>query len=103
MPRAPRHCHRCDRTDQHGHPSPTSRASWNRAERERRAAAVQAWVAEHGWTCPGWQRPAHPSRDLTAAHRVAVVNGGTTSPLTVLCRSCNSRQGVQQSASDPRG
>ena len=73
--------------------SPTQLATNNRAERNRRAETVAAWVATHGHTCPGWNRPPHPSRDLTAAHTTAVGNGGTTSPLTVLCRPCNTRMG----------
>lgn len=75
--------------------SPTSRAANERAERRRRAEAVQAWVRVHGWVCPGYQRDPHESRDLTAAHAVAVAAGGTHSVLTVLCRPCNSKQGTK--------
>ena len=49
---------------QHRRESPTYLVR-DKAERNRRALTVAAWIAEHGWTCPGWQRPAHPSRDLT--------------------------------------
>jgi hypothetical protein len=42
------------------------------AERDRRAAAVTEWVSTHGWLCPGRQRPAHPSADLTADHMTPV-------------------------------
>lgn len=73
-------------------PSPSSLAAKDPAEKRRRAEAVSAWVATRGWLCPGYRRPAHPSHDLTAAHSTAVVNGGTHSALTVLCRSCNSTQ-----------
>ncbi len=73
-------------------PSPSSRAARDPAEKRRRAKAVAEWVAVHGWICPGWRRPPHPSHDLTAAHTVAVANGGGDSPIKVLCRSCNSRQ-----------
>lgn len=103
MPRAPRKCpapdceHRFTGTrntcPSHG-PSPSSRASWSRPERNRRTEAVAAWVARHGWVCPGYQREQHESRDLTAAHSVAVSQGGQRSALTVLCRACNSRQGT---------
>ena len=82
---------RCQR---HRRESPTYLERDN-AERSRRAAAVAAWVAKHGWVCPGWQRAPHPSHDLTAAHATAVAHGGIHSSLTVLCRSCNSRQGLQ--------
>ncbi|GAA1436352.1 hypothetical protein GCM10009616_35890 [Microlunatus lacustris] len=80
---------------QHVKHSPTYLArNSSRRERTRRTEAVQDWVAVHGWLCPGWERPAHPSQDLTAAHVVAAAHGGADGPLTVLCRSCNSRQGV---------
>lgn len=81
------------RCQQHRIESPTY-LERDHAERQRRARAVAAWVAQHGWVCPGWQRPPHPSHDLTAAHSVAVANGGAHSPLTVLCRRCNSQQGT---------
>jgi len=80
------YCPRCAK------PSPSSLAAQDPDERRRRAAAVTAWVRTNGWTCPGWQRPPHESRDLTAAHGTAVANGGKHSQLTVLCRSCNSSQ-----------
>jgi len=67
-------------------------------ERQRRKATVNAWVRQHGWVCPGWERDPHPSRDLTAAHATAVAEGGGKGPLTVLCRSCNSRQGTRSSS-----
>jgi 5-methylcytosine-specific restriction protein A len=63
------------------------------AERERRAQVVRAWVQTHGYMCPGYQVPPHPSMDLTADHPHAVAAGGAEDqPLTVLCRSCNSRK-----------
>lgn len=104
MPRAPKQCAHpgCPervtaRTYCNGHTrrSPSSRAANDRAERTRRAKAVAAWVAINGWVCPGWQRPPHESRDLTAAHAAAVATGGKHSPLTVLCRSCNGAQGTK--------
>lgn len=64
-------------------------------ERKRRAIAVSRWVRDNGWTCPGYERDPHPSKDLTAAHSRAVARGGTSSTLGVLCRSCNSRQWVK--------
>src|SRR5262249_47217281 len=48
------------------------------------------WVAEHGWVCPGWRRPAHPSRDLTVDHVVQLIDGGAAfdrSNLRVVCRA----------------
>lgn len=74
-------------------PSPSSMQRRPNAVRTQRAAAVQAWVTVNGWVCPGYGRDPHPSHDLTAAHSVAVADGGAGSQLRVLCRSCNSRQG----------
>lgn len=101
MPRAPKPCGKwgCDvltnRTYCPEHrerpASPSSIAARDPRERARRKAVVQAWVAKHGWVCPGYERASHPSKDLTAAHVVAVAHGGTELR-GVLCRSCNSRQ-----------
>lgn len=74
--------------------SASSLAARDPEERARRAEVVAAWVVVHGWVCPGWERPAHESRDLTAAHSTAVALGGVDSELYCLCRSCNSRQGL---------
>jgi len=71
-------------------PSPSSIAARSAAERSRRAAVVRAWVSVRGWVCPGYERPPHPSRDLTAAHSIAVSRGGSEIS-GVLCRSCNAR------------
>lgn len=49
-----------------------------------------AWVAEHGWLCPGWQRDPHPSTDLTVDHITA---GTRDDGLAILCRSCNASKG----------
>jgi 5-methylcytosine-specific restriction protein A len=72
------------------------RRPYTEAIRKRRAEAVQAWRADHGDICPGWQRQPHQSTDLTADHPVPVGAGGDEdAPLAVLCRSCNSRKGTQ--------
>lgn len=65
--------------------------------RRRRAAAIRAHVAAHGWVCPGYRRPPHPSRDLTVDHPVALAAGGSLleQGLEVLCRSCNSVKGAR--------
>jgi len=108
MPRAPKACGRlgCEarvsgRTycDEHARRplSPSARAARDPDERARRLEAVTAWVAANGWVCPGWGRAAHESHDLTAAHSMAVALGGVGSHLSVLCRSCNSRQGTAPS------
>jgi hypothetical protein len=57
-------------------------------------AVVAAHIAQHGNTCPGFDRAAHPSNDLTADHLVPRSRGGIGGPLRVLCRSCNARRGA---------
>lgn len=48
-------------------------------------------VEQHGWVCPGWQKPPHASQDLTADHIQPTGRGGAVDgPLRVLCRPCNS-------------
>lgn len=71
-------------------------AAWRRASRE----AIAAWVRDHGWHCPGYGVPAHPSRDLTAGHPIALANGGAPiqAGLIVECRSCGSRRGARDVA-----
>lgn len=64
------------------------------AEAPRARALVTTWVAANGWVCPGdTEHPAHPSDDLTAEHVVPLSRGGAGGPITVLCRSANSRKG----------
>lgn len=60
------------------------------------ATTIATWVQEHGWLCPGWQRKAHPSKDLTLDHLTPRAAGGATAPANsgVLCRSCNGRKGA---------
>ncbi|GLY55203.1 HNH endonuclease [Lentzea sp. NBRC 102530] len=73
------------------------RRPYTHAERQRRAAAVDAHVAEHGPWCPGWSVPAHESDDLTADHVDPVAAGGAEDgPLGVLCRTCNGRKGARR-------
>lgn len=65
-------------------------------DRARRAAAVRAHVARHGWVCPGYGVSPHPSRDLTADDVVPVAaTGRPSAELRVLCRSCNSRKAAR--------
>jgi 5-methylcytosine-specific restriction protein A len=70
---------------------------WRRLSR----STIQAWVARYGWQCPGWQVPAHPSRDLTLDHGRALTTGGAPfDPRNtgVLCRACNGRKGATSPA-----
>jgi 5-methylcytosine-specific restriction protein A len=50
------------------------------------------WVTTHGWVCPGWHRPTHPSHDLVVDH----VTARSRHALAVLCRSCNSRKSATE-------
>lgn len=56
---------------------------------------------QYGWVCPGDgpEHPAHPTRDLTLDHTMAMVDGGAAFPpddeLRVLCRSWNSALGAR--------
>lgn len=43
------------------------------------ARARAAWVAEHGWVCPGFNRPPHPATTLQLDHTTGLV----------LCHRCN--------------
>jgi 5-methylcytosine-specific restriction enzyme A len=71
-------------------------------ERQRRARAVAAHVAAHGYVCldcPYYQRthPADPvDNPLTADHVIPVGAGGPEGgPLRVLCRRGNSSRGAR--------
>lgn len=63
------------------------------ADRPIARQVIANHLAEHGPTCPGYQRPPHPVNpaDLTADHTTPLARGGTnTGPRAALCRSCNS-------------
>lgn len=95
-------CPTCSRARQRGtqQAKRTRRPAAGRAETQRRADTVAAHRATHGDWCPGWRRPPHPSTDLTADHVTEVALGGAEAgPLTVLCRTCNSRKGATLTAS----
>lgn len=86
-------CPTCDAARLSAAPKPKD-PSYGLRERNRRSDTVAAWVAMHGWVCPGWGRPAHPATDLAADHIIARRLGGPQDgPLQVLCRECNSRKG----------
>ena len=63
-------------------------SNWDQLSRKLRAQ----WVAEHGWVCPGWDTPPHPSTDLTVDH----VTARDPTRLAILCRSCNSRKSATE-------
>jgi 5-methylcytosine-specific restriction protein A len=59
-----------------------------------KALLVRTWIEQRGQWCPGYEIPGHYSEDLTADHTFPVGLGGDVlGPMTVLCRSCNSRRG----------
>lgn len=92
-----RRCARCaPRRERARHNRVYDTAAWKRASRE----AIDAHVKVFGWVCPGFGRPAHPSRDLTAGHPIALANGGAPiqAGLIVECRSCGSRRGARDVA-----
>lgn len=88
-----------------GTPTPGTRCPgcqqhWDRARNARRThyqgdwpalsrRIRDEWVGAHGWWCPGWQTPAHPSTDLTVDH---IDPRSPASGYRVLCRSCNARK-----------
>ena len=67
-----------------------ARREWYGGDWARRSHAIRkAWVDEHGWICPGYRIPPHPSTDLTVDH----VDPRNPTVLAVLCRSCNASKG----------
>jgi hypothetical protein len=57
-------------------------------------------VGQHGYVCPGDgpEHPAHPTRDLTLDHVLALIDGGAPfdpANTRVLCRSRNSANGAR--------
>jgi hypothetical protein len=72
----------------------------SRAWQRLSARLVAAHVARFGWVCPGDppEHPAHPSRRLSADHRLAMIEGGARldpANLRVLCLSWNSTLGAR--------
>ena len=85
------------RCTKHRRRSPTDTAN-DTTERRRRSQLKRQWIAQHGLTCAGWQRPPHAVQDaahLTAAHDIPARDGGTEI-VAFLCPSCNSRMGTQR-------
>lgn len=81
-------CPRCDS----GRPkAPRQRPGYGRNESRRRSDTVRAHVEQYGWVCPGWEKPAHASQELTADHVIPTARGGRQGgELRVLCKPCNS-------------
>lgn len=89
-------CSKCEaERERNRKPRPTNTTRTS-SERTRRAAAVRAHVHRYGYWCPGWQRPAHATPDLTADHITPIAAGGQPDgELQVLCRSCNGRKAAR--------
>ena len=86
--------HRCDECRREVNRIKYQRRRRTAAERRRRQALIAEHVRVHGWNCPGWNRPAHASTDLTADHLTPQARGGAPeSAIRVLCRSCNAARG----------
>lgn len=66
----------------------------SRAWKRLRATKLAEHRARYGDVCPGWSRPAHPSRQLTLdhVHPLAMGGAGITDAVQVLCASCNTRR-----------
>ena len=63
------------------------------------ARVLRAWRGQHGSSCPGYRRDAHPASDLTVDHVVPLTAGGSPFDIgntAVLCRSCNSTKGASE-------
>lgn len=90
-------CQACRATREQQRPQRPTNLTRDWTERQRRAQAVAKHRQTYGDWCPGWQRPAHPSADLTADHVLAVAAGGNPQgELQVLCRSCNGAKGAHR-------
>lgn len=86
-------CTDCQRIWERNRPQRPTNLTRTWAEQQRRKAAVDAHIQQHGYVCPGWDRPPHPVHPpniLTADHVSPVARGGAgDGPLHVLCRVCN--------------
>ncbi len=65
-------CSRCDRQHQ---AQRNARRTWYQGDWAKRSKqARDAWVAEHGWVCPGLPPdPPHPATDLELDHTTGQV------------------------------
>ena len=96
--------HRCDDCRRQLNRTKYQRRRRTAAERRRRQDLIAEHVRVHGWICPGWNRPAHASTDLTADHLTPQARGGAPeSAIRVLCRSCNAARGDASSESTSAG
>ena len=81
-----------NRCEQHPRPPRYKANVYPYAERKRMRETVANHIKRAGYTCPGHRREAHEAYDLTADHVTPASKGGLGGPLSVLCRSCNSRK-----------
>jgi 5-methylcytosine-specific restriction enzyme A len=100
----PTPCLDCGRVTRVGSRCPTHQRAYSRrhrttytyAERQRMRAFVEAWIAQNGHVCVGYERPAHPATDLVADHVIGIAKGGEGGPLRALCSACNRRRSGRQ-------
>jgi 5-methylcytosine-specific restriction endonuclease McrA len=84
-------CALCDRLHRARRSSSYARGYDATYRRERaRVIAAEPWC--HANPCP-YPDAGTPANPLTGEHQVPLSRGGYGSPLTVLCRSCNSSRG----------
>jgi 5-methylcytosine-specific restriction enzyme A len=77
------------------------RRTRSKPERRRRQMLITEHVRTNGWVCPGWNRAAHPSTDLTADHVDPVASGGPEEgTIRVLCHSSTSARGADNRRRD---
>lgn len=92
-------CADCARIRERARPQRPTNLTRTSGEQARRKATVDAWIATHGYVCPGFQREAHGVQHpniLTADHITAIATGGRAGgPLQVLCRVCNGRKAAR--------
>lgn len=72
-----RRCANCEA--QHQTQRNARRTWYHNGWAKRSSDTRKAWVAEHGWVCPGHNRPPHPTDHLELDHTTG----------TPLCHRCN--------------
>lgn len=93
--KAPTPCAICSTLGACPHRGAARRYRASRSWAEQSRALIAAHVAEHGWTCPGWEdHQPHPCDDLTTHHVASLATHGPGGELVVLCRSENSALGA---------
>jgi hypothetical protein len=80
-------------------PDPSTQQQLGTVHKAITKATIARWVREHGWVCPGWERPEHdvPPGGLTGDHiisrKIRPDLANNPENYTVLCQRCNSAKG----------